>query len=88
MSVGRRAPQRTCISCGAKTDKRDLLRIVSMPDDTVVVDFTGRRNGRGAYVCASCRNSLDYLRRDRLEHSLRTKIDEDDWKALVEVMTS
>ncbi len=80
-------PQRTCICCGLKTDKRDLLRIVSAPDGRVVVDITGRQNGRGAYICAPCRRSTDNLRRGRLEYSLKTNIDEDEWKVLIETLS-
>ena len=49
-------PQRTCIVCREKFDKRRLTRIVRTPDEGVIVDFTGKRNGRGAYLCdqASC----------------------------------
>ena len=83
----RRVPLRTCVSCGVKTDKRDLLRIVSSGDDRVIVDRSGKQNGRGAYICASCRGSKDNLRRDRLERSLRAKIDETEWDSLVEAMT-
>ena len=79
----RRVPQRTCICCGAKTDKRNLVRIVSDPDDKVVLDLTGKLNGRGAYVCDSCRGSTGRLRRGRLERSLRTKIAERDWNVLL-----
>ena len=44
-------PQRTCVVCREKFDKRRLTRIVRTPDEGVVVDFTGKRNGRGAYLC-------------------------------------
>jgi uncharacterized protein len=44
-------PQRTCIACKQKTDKRHLTRIVRTPEHRVVVDKTGKQNGRGAYVC-------------------------------------
>ena len=52
-------PQRTCIVCREKFDKRRLTRIVRTPDEGVVVDFTGKRNGRGAYLCdqVSCWDS-------------------------------
>ena len=52
-------PQRTCIVCREKFDKRRLTRIVRTPNEGVVVDFTGKRNGRGAYLCdqASCWDS-------------------------------
>ena len=44
-------PQRTCIVCRQKTDKRRLTRIVYTPENQVVVDKSGKQNGRGAYVC-------------------------------------
>jgi predicted RNA-binding protein YlxR (DUF448 family) len=52
-------PQRTCIVCREKFDKRRLTRIVRTPDEGVVVDFTGKQNGRGAYLCdqVSCWDS-------------------------------
>ena len=84
----RRVPQRTCVCCGVKTDKRELTRIVSGPDSEIALDLTGKMNGRGAYVCDSCRGSTGTLRRRKLEYSLRTKIDENDWNALLKAMRS
>lgn len=48
----RHVPERTCVICREKVDKRQLTRIVRTPDSGVVVDLTGKRNGRGAYICA------------------------------------
>jgi len=45
-------PTRTCIGCGTARAKRELVRIVRAPDGSVSADPTGRRAGRGAYVCA------------------------------------
>jgi predicted RNA-binding protein YlxR (DUF448 family) len=44
-------PQRTCIVCRQVQDKRDLVRLVRTPDGELVIDETGKRNGRGAYLC-------------------------------------
>jgi hypothetical protein len=44
-------PQRTCIACRQKTDKRRLTRLVCTEEKQVVIDETGKQNGRGAYVC-------------------------------------
>lgn len=44
-------PQRTCIACHQKTEKRRLTRLVHTTDEGVIADPTGKRNGRGAYVC-------------------------------------
>jgi predicted RNA-binding protein YlxR (DUF448 family) len=45
-------PQRTCIACRQKTDKRRLTRLIRTPEAGIVIDATGKQNGRGAYVCA------------------------------------
>jgi uncharacterized protein len=49
-------PQRSCVVCRQKRDKRQLTRLVRTADEGVVVDPTGKRNGRGAYLCdqATC----------------------------------
>jgi uncharacterized protein len=48
----RKRPQRTCIACRQTGDKRGLIRIVRTPEGEVAVDETGKRAGRGAYLCA------------------------------------
>jgi predicted RNA-binding protein YlxR (DUF448 family) len=49
-------PQRTCIACREIKNKRDLIRVVRTPAGQLIVDPTGKANGRGAYLCrqASC----------------------------------
>ena len=44
-------PQRTCFVCREKGDKRQLVRLVRTPEGPVLVDPTGKQNGRGAYLC-------------------------------------
>ncbi|HEV2128571.1 MAG TPA: YlxR family protein [Thermomicrobiales bacterium] len=44
-------PQRTCVACREKGDKRGLIRIVRSPEGEIAIDPTGKRNGRGAYLC-------------------------------------
>ena len=47
----RHVPQRTCVVCRRQVDKRRLTRIVRTADSGVLIDPTGKRNGRGAYLC-------------------------------------
>ena len=76
-------PQRTCMVCRQKTDKRRLTRIMRAPDAGVVVDLTGKRNGRGAYVCdrPAC---WDKLLRDRsiLHQALQTAVSDEELAAV------
>ncbi len=81
--TARRVPLRKCIVCGVKTDKRGLIRIVAPQEGPVEVDATGKARGRGAYVCRSGGMEHDRLGRGRLDHSLRRKLTEEEWSALV-----
>jgi predicted RNA-binding protein YlxR (DUF448 family) len=82
----KRIPIRTCVSCGLKAAKRELLRIVSSPDGRVEVDSLGKLNGRGAYLCAECRSKPATLRRGKIEHSLKTGITEEEWGTLLKAV--
>ncbi|MCC6094166.1 MAG: YlxR family protein [Eubacterium sp.] len=52
MSEVRKVPMRTCVGCREKKAKKELIRILRTPDGEIRLDFTGRQNGRGAYICA------------------------------------
>jgi predicted RNA-binding protein YlxR (DUF448 family) len=47
----KKIPQRTCIGCGTIRNKKELLRIVRTPEQEVLLDPTGKKSGRGAYIC-------------------------------------
>ena len=49
----KKIPQRMCVVTKEKTDKRNLLRIVKTKDNQILVDLTGRQNGKGAYITKS-----------------------------------
>ena len=71
-------PQRSCIICREKQDKRQLTRIVYTPTGQVLVDPTGKQNGRGAYVCTrpECRHQLVHTK--LLDQALKTTISSED----------
>lgn len=47
----KKIPQRTCMGCGLKKDKTELIRIVKSSQGDINIDKTGKQNGRGAYIC-------------------------------------
>lgn len=51
MSVKRKIPMRQCIGCREMKNKKELLRILKTPEEQFVIDLTGKKNGRGAYLC-------------------------------------
>ncbi len=80
----RRVPQRTCVGCRSTLAKRELVRVVRTPEGQVLVDPTGRMNGRGAYVHAS-RECWDLaLKRGGLERALKVAIAPEARQALEE----
>lgn len=78
----RHLPQRTCVSCGSTTAKRELVRLVRTPAG-VEPDPTGKRPGRGAYLCHNPDCWESAVRKSRLEHALRTKLTPADREALL-----
>src|SRR6476646_2596571 len=71
-------PQRTCIACRTVNSKRGMVRIVRTPAGTVEIDPTGKKSGRGAYLCRTreCWNTA--LHRKAIEYALKTAISMED----------
>ena len=78
----RHVPRRTCVSCGSTTAKRELVRLVRTSAG-VEADPTGKRPGRGAYLCHNPDCWESAVRKSRLEHALRTKLTPADREALL-----
>jgi predicted RNA-binding protein YlxR (DUF448 family) len=70
----RHVPQRTCIGCRMVKPKRQLIRVVRVEDGVVEVDPTGKKSGRGTYLCKqrSCWEAA--LRKERLDRALKTRV--------------
>ena len=80
-SANKKIPERKCIGCSEKKQKKDLIRIVRLPDDRgVEIDRTGKISGRGAYISPSA-SCLKKARR-RLEVNLDCKIPEEVFQNL------
>lgn len=70
-------PERTCIACRQKRPKRELVRVVRNSEGNVDVDLSGKKTGRGAYLCRNkeCWEfAINRDKKDRLAHALRTPI--------------
>ncbi len=64
-------PQRTCIACRETKDKRDLIRVVRTPAGPLILDPTGKANGRGAYLCRQASCWEKGLHKQRLAQALK-----------------
>ena len=82
MQKQRKIPQRQCVGCRTMKDKKALVRIVKSPEGEICVDATGKKSGRGAYICpdAQC---LQKARKSRaLERAFETAIPPEVYDAL------
>lgn len=79
----RHVPERRCVACRQARAKRELVRVVRTEDGAVVVDATGKQNGRGAYLCRSRACWDQALKRRALEYALKTTIGQDDRRTLI-----
>ncbi len=70
-------PQRSCVVCRLKTDKRDLIRLV-IADGSLMIDESGKMNGRGAYLCASRECWMTAAADMRLSRALRRELSDGD----------
>lgn len=67
-------PRRTCVACRQVRPKRELIRIVRLLSGEIEVDETGKKSGRGAYLCPSRVCWEVALTKKRLEHALKTEM--------------
>lgn len=67
-------PQRTCMGCNAKKDKKDFIRIVKNKENEISLDKTGKAQGRGAYICNDIKCLEKLIKSKRLERIFEMKI--------------
>ena len=82
MARQKHKPQRTCIACRETKDKRALIRVVRTPEGKVVVDPTGKANGRGAYLCQQVSCWEKSLQKNLLARALKVTISAEELTAL------
>ncbi len=78
----KKLPERKCLGCGESKPKAELARVVRAPDGSVSLDLTGKKSGRGAYVCRDVECLKRCRRAKRIEHSLEVEIPDVVWDAL------
>lgn len=77
----KKMPQRTCMGCNEKKDKKDLIRIVKNKEE-INLDKTGRMQGRGAYICDNIECLEKAIKSKRIERTFETKIQNDIYEKL------
>ena len=70
----KKIPQRQCLGCNEHKPKKELLRVVRSPEGEISLDFTGKKSGRGAYICRDVRCLKKARKSKRIERSLECQI--------------
>ncbi len=80
--MGKKIPLRQCVGCGEMKGKKEMVRILKTTEGDIVLDMTGKKNGRGAYLCRSM-ECLKKARKGRgLERSFKISIPNEVYEGL------
>ncbi len=72
--MNKKVPMRLCVGCQEMKSKKEMLRVLKTAEDEIVLDATGRKNGRGAYLCFSKECLVKARKNKGLERSLKMSI--------------
>ncbi|MBQ9782966.1 MAG: YlxR family protein [Clostridia bacterium] len=83
----KKIPQRQCLGCNEHKPKRELLRVVRSPEGEISLDFTGKKSGRGAYICQSVRCLKKARKSRRIDRSLECTVPEEVYDRMEQELT-
>ena len=84
----KREVKRMCVGCGEMFDKKELIRVVKSPQGEVSLDLTGKKNGRGAYVCNNPECLKKARKRKSIERAFSMKIEDAVYDKMEEEITN
>ena len=82
----KKIPLRQCIGCGEMKSKKEMIRVIKTPEGEILLDATGRKNGRGAYLCPSGECLKKAVKNKGLERSFKMAIPKEIYENLEKEM--
>ena len=82
----RKIPMRQCVGCREMKSKKEMIRVIKTPEDEIMIDATGRKNARGAYICPSRDCLAKAIKSKGLERSFKMSIPTDVYDQLTKEM--
>ena len=82
----KKVPLRQCIGCPAMKSKKEMIRVIKTAEDEIMLDATGRKNGRGAYLCPSMECFKKAVKSKGLERSFKMAIPKEVYETLEKEM--
>ena len=80
----KKTPMRMCAGCSARKPKSELIRVVRTPEGEIVIDVTGKKNGRGTYICKSEQCLTKAIKAKRFEHAFEQAVPDEVYQRLKE----
>ena len=84
--ANKKIPMRQCIGCGEMKPKKEMIRVIKTAEDEIILDTTGRKNGRGAYICPESECLKKAIKCKGLERSFKMPITIDVYEMLTKEM--
>lgn len=78
----KKIPMRMCLGCGENKPKRELVRVVKSPEGEISLDLTGKKSGRGAYICRNAECLIKARKSRRFEKSFSCRIDDSVYEVM------
>ena len=86
MSTGKKVPMRKCVGCGEMKNKKEMMRVLKTSENEFLLDATGKKNGRGAYLCQSKECLEKAIKNKGLERSFKQAIPKEVYAILEKEM--
>ena len=84
----KKIPVRQCLGCNEHKPKREMLRVVRSPEGEISLDFTGKKSGRGAYICQDVKCLRRARKSKRIDRNLECEIPEAVYDAMEEELSA
>ena len=82
--MAKKIPLRQCVGCGEMKGKKEMIRVIKTPEGEICLDATGKKNGRGAYLCKQKECLINARKNKGLERSFKMSIPTEVYESLVE----
>lgn len=86
MKMNKKIPMRQCVGCGEMKNKKEMFRVIKTAEEEILLDTTGKKNGRGAYICPNLECLKKAAKNRGLERSLKIAVPKEILDTLIKEM--
>ena len=86
--MNKKIPLRLCVGCREMKPKKDMIRVVKTPENEIILDTTGRKNGRGAYICNDVECLKKAVKSSAIDRSLKINVEKSVYEEMERQMSN